>query len=149
MFNMKTMLLLLSISSYACMAMEKPKSDSKEDIASKILHAHKDPQDAFSTTAVYVHNECDDLFEKQGDLIALNVEQLQAVTQGNNYYYKDSIGEHFTRLADNRQAIGALVFGNDPQLKQKFEKAYQMQTWKVTYIYGFDAHSWKTLVVPR
>jgi hypothetical protein len=135
----------------------------KDPLSHTILHAYENPKNPLSTTAVYVYFEPANAFLKRyGDLTTLTSRQLQAVVQGHDYY-KIYIGQHKTRLSQTPQSIGALVFGNDPDLRQKFDNALRTQTlnvatkWNVKdkkrfdkskdVVYPCDSPGWKEMKV--
>lgn len=126
----------------------------KNPLIQHVLEAYENDDHPFSKTIVYVYNELNDSFEKQGDLTSLTPEQLQACIQ-NKYYYKPYMGHYRTRFSTTPEAIGALVFGNELSLEQKFEIAYTQQTRyaqeHLSLTQGIrhccDVHGWDTLMV--
>lgn len=129
----------------------------KDPLLHLILDAYEDHNNRFSVTAVYIYYKPAHVFLKQhGDLTSLTPAQLQAVVRG-HYYHRKGIGRHRTRLSQEPQSIGALVFGNDPDLRQKFEDAYRWQSWNVkqkwnvkteeSVIHACDKPGWLAMVV--
>ena len=128
---------------------------SKEErLKQNILTACQNDSDLFSTTAVYVYSVSRNAFLKQGDLTSLTLEQLQAV-QNNKYCYKTYIGFHRTRLQKTPDAIGALIFGDHPELKKTFDTAHRYQELASRFslsesqgiLYTCDAPGWDSLAI--
>ena len=126
----------------------------KNPVVAKVLQAIRNHSDPFGATAVYVYNESENNFTTEGDITSLTPKQLHTLMQ-KHYYYKENISLHRTRFSKLPEAIGALVLGHDPDLKQKFNTAYHNQlsyarehlSSSQGILYYCDVPGWHALMV--